>query len=129
MKGVYILLINVSKGTQERIGSLGKVNFDKGTYAYVGSAQNNLEKRIARHRSKNKKLFWHIDYLLENRFAKVVKAFYKIGGRIEECRIAERLSESEGMVPNFGCSDCMCESHLFKIKSLENVLKLGVEEL
>jgi len=33
------------------------------------------------------------------------------------------------LIPNFGCSDCDCESHLFKIKNLDNILNFGVKEL
>jgi len=117
MKGVYILLINVGKNLQLEIGSLGKINFDKGKYAYVGSAQNNLEKRIKRHMSKNKKKFWHIDYLLGNKFTKIVDTFYKKSEKSEECRIANKLNKTEIPVLKFGCSDCNCKSHLFKIRN------------
>jgi len=129
MKGIYILLIKINKNTQEKIGSLGRIKFDKGTYAYIGSAQNNLEKRILRHLSRNKKKFWHIDYLLNNTAVKILKIFYKRAGRPEECKIAKNLSKSGHFIPNFGCSDCNCKSHLFKIKNLNNILRLGVKEL
>ena len=129
MKGIYVLVIDVSKDIQEKIGCLGNIKFPKGTYAYVGSAQNNLEKRVARHRSKKKKMFWHIDYLLNNEFAKVVKVFYKEAGKSEECKLANKLSKAENMVQKFGCSDCRCKSHLLRIDEPENILKLGVKEL
>ena len=129
MKGVYILLINVGKNLQLKIGSLGKINFDKGKYAYVGSAQINLEKRIERHMSKNKKKFWHIDYLLGNKFTKIVDTFYKKSGKSEECRIASTLSKTELPVLKFGCSDCECKSHLFKIRNSDVILRLGAEEI
>ena len=117
MKGIYILLIKISKNMQEKIGSLGRIKFDKGIYAYVGSAQNNLEKRISRHLLKNKKKFWHIDYLLNNTAVKILKIFYKKMGKLEECKIAKKLSKTEYLIPNFGCSDCDCKSHLFRIKN------------
>ena len=129
MKGIYILLIKISKNMQEKIGSLGRIKFDKGIYAYVGSAQNGIEKRITRHKSEDKKIFWHIDYLLSNKFAKVMKVFYKESEKLEECKIASKLNETEFLIPNFGCSDCDCESHLFKIKNLDNILNFGVKEL
>jgi len=129
MKGIYILLIKINKNIQEKIGSLGRIKFDKGTYVYIGSAQNNLEKRISRHLSRNKKKFWHIDYLLNNTAVKILKIFYKRAGRPEECKIAKNLSKSSHFIPNFGCSDCNCKSHLFKIKNLNNILRLGVKEL
>jgi len=129
MKGVYILLINIEKELQLKIGSLGKIKFDKGKYAYVGSAQNSLEKRIERHKSKNKKKFWHIDYLLDNKFTKVLDVFYKNSGKLEECRIANKLSKTEIPVLKFGCSDCNCKSHLFKIRNSDVILRLRMEEL
>jgi len=129
MKGVYILLIKINKKIQEKIGSLGKINFNKGIYAYVGSAQNNLEKRIQRHKTKNKKMRWHIDYLLNNKSSKILKVFYKKDGKEEECRIAKKLSKNEKPILEFGCSDCKCKSHLFKIKNIKNILRLGMKEL
>ena len=129
MKGVYILVLNISKNLQAKIGFLGKIKFDKGIYAYVGSAQNNLEKRIARHMSKNKKKFWHIDYLLDSKFTKVINVFYKKSRKIEECKIADKLGKTEILIPNFGCSDCNCKSHLFRIKNLDIFLGLRMKEL
>ncbi len=129
MKGIYILLIKIDKNIEVEIDSLGKINFDKGIYFYIGSAQNNLEKRIQRHKVKNKKLRWHIDYLLKNKYVKILKIYYKKAGREEECKIAKMLSKTEIPISKFGCSDCDCKSHLFKIKNLKNILNLGMEEL
>ncbi len=129
MKGIYVLLIELKKEIRLKIGSLGKIKFGKGIYAYIGSAQNNLEKRIARHLSKNKKRFWHIDYLLDGESAKVLKVFYKKAKKEEECKIAKKLSKTESLIKNFGCSDCNCKSHLFRIKNLKNILDLGMVEL
>jgi len=116
VKGVYVLVISVGKNVRINVGALGAVNFEKGLYAYVGSAQNGLEKRIERHLRRAKRKFWHIDYLLGNGFAKVVKVFYKEAGRTEECRIARKLSEKGVAVKNFGCSNCGCVSHLFRVE-------------
>ena len=129
MRGIYVLVFKIGRKLQAKIGSLGRMKFDKGIYAYVGSAQNNLEKRIARHKSKNKKKFWHIDYLLDNEFTKVLDIFYKNSRRLEECKIADKLGKTEILIPNFGCSDCNCKSHLFRIKNLDIILGLGMKEL
>lgn len=115
MKGVYILVISVNRDIRINVGALGKVFFGKGVYAYVGSAQNNLEKRIERHFRKTKRKFWHVDYLLGNRFVKLVKVFYKKAGKSEECRIARKLGETGVPIASFGCSDCGCVSHLFRM--------------
>ncbi len=45
MRGIYILLIEIDKNIKIEIGSLGKINFYKRIYSYIGSAQNNLEKK------------------------------------------------------------------------------------
>jgi len=115
VKGVYVLVISVGKGIRVEVGALGSVFFERGLYAYVGSAQNSLEKRIERHLGKAKKKFWHIDYLLDNEAVRVVKAFYKEAEKFEECRIAGELSERVVPVVDFGCSDCSCVSHLFML--------------
>jgi Uri superfamily endonuclease len=133
MKGVYILIISVIKNVCIKIGSLGKIKFPEGMYVYVGSAQNNLEKRVARHISKDKKKFWHIDYLLGNKFSKVVAVFYKKSGKSEECNMAKKITNeftnTEIIIPKFGCSDCSCKSHLFKIKNFDKVYNLEVKKL
>lgn len=115
VKGVYVLVIWVSKDTRVNIGASGSVNFEKGFYAYVGSAQNGLEKRVERHLRKAKRKFWHIDYLLGNDAVKVSKVFYKKAGKHEECKIAKRISETGIGVKSFGSSDCKCQSHLTRI--------------
>ena len=121
MRGVYVLIILITRNIKIKVGALGEIKFAKGVYAYVGSAQNNLEKRIERHLKKNKKKFWHIDYLTANKFVKIVKVFYKLAKKSEECRTAEKLRKTEIPIKNFGCSDCNCESHLFKIEN-ENII-------
>ena len=117
MKGTYCLIIKINKNIKARIGALGKISFKKGYYIYVGSALNNLEKRISRHLRKKKKKFWHIDYLLENKNVKIVEIIYKVSNKKEECRIAKKLIKIGKPIENFGSSDCKCKSHLFKIKS------------
>jgi len=119
VKGVYVLVISVNRDTEIDVGALGKVNFQRGLYAYVGSAQNNLEKRIERHLRKAKQKLWHIDYLLDSDGVKVVKLFHKIAGRSEECKIAEKIGLENVPTNMFGSSDCKCKSHLFKIKGYQ----------
>jgi len=114
VKGVYVLIISVGKGIKVNVGALGSIFFERGLYAYVGSAQNGLERRVQRHLRKAKK-FWHIDYLLDDDALRVVKVFYKEAEKSEECKIAGKLSEKGVAVRRFGCSDCGCVSHLFRI--------------
>lgn len=94
-----------------KIGKRRNIFFKKGWYVYIGSALNNLESRIKRHYSLKKKHHWHIDYFLD--YAKINKTFVKTAKIREECKVALLLSESFSVIPNFGCSDCGCNSHLF----------------
>jgi Uri superfamily endonuclease len=114
-RGVYVLVISVDNDISVNVGALGVVNFKKGLYAYVGSAQKGLEKRIGRHFGRTKRKFWHVDYLLDGGNVKVLKAFYENAEKSEECKIANKIAERGVAIEGFGSSDCKCESHLFKI--------------
>ena len=129
IKGIYVLFIRIKRDTIVGVGSLGKVKFNRGSYAYVGSAQNGIEKRMARHLKREKKKFWHIDYLLAQRCVKIEKIAYKEAPRKEECKTAQTLFESGEPIIGFGCSDCSCQSHLFKINSTLCSLSNGVKEI
>lgn len=113
MKGIYVLVIEVKDYMEESIGSLGKLSFEGGLYLYIGSAQNNLELRLRRHLSKNKKLHWHIDYLLKNEKVRIKKVLFNELDKSWECKIASLIEGKP--VPKFGSSDCGCISHLFKV--------------
>jgi Uri superfamily endonuclease len=119
MKGVYVLIVSINHNVRTVIGALGPVRFKKGIYAYVGSAQNNMEKRLARHLGTVKKKFWHIDYLLDSPGVSIRKVLTLEAGKVEECRLAALLYQKGSPVSGFGCSDCKCSSHLFKIGSYE----------
>ena len=123
MKGSYILVLIVPEQVSLTIGALGKITFPKGYYAYIGSAMNSLEKRIHRHLSKKKKLHWHIDYLLK--CAKVDRVLIRVSTKREECFLAKHVSLKGTPVPGFGCSDCHCDSHLFRIKNPQSLFHLG----
>jgi Uri superfamily endonuclease len=112
-----VLIIQVDKKVDVNVGALGKLTFEKGLYAYIGSAQTNLEQRIKRHLAKEKRLFWHIDYLLNDSAARIVKVLYKQADKTEECNLAKAISEKGKLIDYFGCSDCNCKSHLFRIEN------------
>ncbi|MCD6381707.1 MAG: GIY-YIG nuclease family protein [Candidatus Aenigmarchaeota archaeon] len=124
MKGVYVLLIKVSRNVKLKVGCLGVIKFSKGFYAYVGSAQNSLESRIKRHFRKRKKKFWHIDYLLSNSFSSIQKVFYLTSDKDMECRIATIMIQDFNYVPGFGSSDCKCASHLVKVSNIQNFYEI-----
>jgi Uri superfamily endonuclease len=115
LKGIYVLIICLNKDAVVNIGALGKITFKRGMYAYVGSAQKNLEQRVQRHLRKEKKKFWHIDYLLDSDATRIVKVLHKHASKAEECRLASELSSISVPIIGFGCSDCHCKSHLFHV--------------
>ncbi|WP_297495710.1 DUF123 domain-containing protein [Thermococcus sp.] len=72
MKGSYFLVIKLDE--EKTIRTKGKTfELLPGYYVYVGSAMNSLEKRVRRHFSREKKLHWHIDYLLKE--ARLLRAY------------------------------------------------------
>ena len=119
MKGIYVLIIAIDNDISVDTGALGTLKFEKGLYAYVGSAQKNLEERVKRHLKTEKTKFWHIDYLLDNPRAKVLKIFYKRARRPEECKIAKQLAKKGFPIRGFGSSDCKCQTHLIRVEDYE----------
>ena len=117
--GVYILLLKLERDGCYAIGKLGNIDFPAGSYCYVGSALNGLEARIERHLRKEKKLHWHIDYLLQHAritdivYAQINKSAHAKLTQRAECGIAKSLARSLSCIKGFGCSDCRCPSHLF----------------
>ncbi len=84
---------------------------EAGVYAYIGSCGLSCASRITRHFRRNKKLFWHIDYLTMK-----CKARNSLVLRLSERELASALSRSglDG-VPGFGCSDDKgVWTHLFR---------------
>ena len=126
-EATYILVIYVSEDLKVRVGRLEEVSFKEGVYIYIGSAKGCLEARLQRHLRKEKRIFWHIDYLLENKKAKILQ-IWTIDKKME-CQTAEIFCQdpiTEIIKKGFGSSDCKCVAHLFYIKNkelLRNVLK------
>ena len=111
-RGSYLLLIKLQKKSALRAGRLPKSVFPAGYYLYVGSAMRGLSSRLARHRQKNKKIHWHIDYLTAE--ASHVLPIPIRSSERQECEIAGALSSIMQSGPReFGSSDCECITHLF----------------
>lgn len=122
MKGCYCLIIKLNEDSQIRIGKrLGKIQFKEGHYVYVGSAMNSLEARIKRHLSSKKRLHWHIDYLLKN--AEISEVVFNESTRKIECELSQYLSRKAEGVNDFGCSDCDCDSHLYRFKNRDDAIE------
>lgn len=129
LKGIYVLIIQLETAVQIRVGALGTITFSAGTYAYVGSAQNSLEQRVKRHLRKEKKLFWHIDYLLADKAANVTQVYYATGDKACECNIANLVAQKAAPISGFGCSDCNCGSHLFHSENFQFIADHKAVEL
>jgi Uri superfamily endonuclease len=59
------LLVELAREKDIIVGKLGYIYFPKAFYAYVGSAMNGLETRLAHYLRDSEKPHWHIDYLLK----------------------------------------------------------------
>lgn len=113
MKGCYCLIIYMSKSDKLNIGNLyEELKFKKGWYVYIGSAMNSLIPRINRHLSEDKKMHWHIDYLLKSENTSIKDVLFSTSDKKIECELAKEISQFGEEIINFGCSDCKCNSHL-----------------
>lgn len=133
-KGTYILLARLDKSQKIKPGRLPEAIFERGTYLYIGRARSGLAARIKRHIRRQKKVFWHIDYLLQK--AKVVDIWVR-QGFFAECRTAREIRnfrpETTNVIQGFGSSDCRCPGHLYyfppgssDLRSLKN--KIGFKK-
>jgi len=114
VKGVYCVMALLRERRRIKVGSLGELDFTPGVYVYVGSAMGGVEQRVDRHRRKQKKLRWHVDYLMEEA-EYIGSVAVPSGSKDLECTLAQAIQTCEGVVgaiPGFGCSDCDCGSHL-----------------
>jgi len=125
MRGIYVILLKLKKPAAVKVGKIGVIDFKKGYYAYVGSALNGIEARVKRHLRKQKKIHWHIDYLLQEPAAKVEKVYVLETKEPLECFTAQVLASVFTSIPRFGATDCKCTSHLFDAdpQKLDELLK------
>ncbi len=112
--GTYTLFVELSERADITVGVLGEHTFERGWYAYTGSALGSGGfVRIERHRAvaagENDTRHWHIDYLLGHP-ATSIAAVARTADAEVECAVAGALPGHP--VAGFGASDCKCESHL-----------------
>jgi len=115
--GLYQLVIRLGRSQVIDVGHLGRFVFPSGYYVYTGSAKRGLESRIVRHLRREKRLWWHIDYLLGQ--ARIVEVKRYHGSRRSECELSRRVGALPGskiVAPGFGSSDCRCSTHLFHFR-------------
>ena len=125
MKGTYCLIISLKKSDKIKIGHLYQepYKFKKGYYVYIGSAMNSLIPRLRRHLSDEKKVHWHIDYLLENENSKIREILFTDSEKRIECELANGIAKEGMEIEHFGCSDCSCNSHLIYFNRKKDALK------
>ncbi|MBP1946437.1 Uri superfamily endonuclease [Methanobacterium petrolearium] len=80
---------------------------------------NSLEGRIRRHLRNDKKMHWHVDYLLDNPSSHIVQVFFSDDGVKHECELATYIAEEGKGIQDFGCSDCKCHSHLIYFSNID----------
>ena len=127
MKGSYILVIYIPEKVEIHVGSLGELLFNQGFYFYIGSAMGKLGSstllnRVKRHiqSTEDKKIHWHIDYLLNHKRIAIIQIHLIPSLERLECIIAKDLiGLTDDFIKNFGSSDCNCQSHLFYIKDFK----------
>ena len=119
--GIYTLIILLSREICLNVGKLGQQKFPKGYYTYTGSAlgkgASSLKRRVSRHLQREKRNFWHIDFLLANENATVTAVVAVQTNKKLECNLnsyIKREGEAKILLKGFGASDCKenCESHL-----------------
>lgn len=110
MPCTYQLVIHVARGIEVTVGRLGNITFAAGIYFYTGSAKRHFEARIERHLRREKRLHWHIDYLLTAPGVSVIEV---LRSDTAECALNQATAGSI-LVPGFGATDCRndCGSHL-----------------
>jgi sugar fermentation stimulation protein A len=116
--GLYLLFLSASRSRTITVGALGELRFTRGIYIYAGSARRTLPKRVTRHFTTEKPLRWHIDYLTQQ--APAFSALALSTPAVTECQLARfvaSLPDCVESIKDFGCSDCRCGSHLFRLRS------------
>ena len=114
-KGIYTLVLQMSETATIATGRLGNICYQRGYYAYTGSARAKSGfSRIRRHidvaKSINKTRHWHIDYLLPKT---TIQAIITTSTEKDlECQISNCIGKKTTPITGFGCTDCRCLSHL-----------------
>jgi len=121
--GIYALLITLDRSRNICIGRRGRFRFPAGFYLYVGSAlgPGGLGGRLGRHLRAEKRLHWHIDYLLHATGAHITQMWATEGTARRECDWAHAALQLPGariVIPHFGSSDCRCAAHLLGFADL-----------
>jgi sugar fermentation stimulation protein A len=126
-QGLYLLVIRLGEPIVLKAGKLPPTLLQPGTYLYIGRAKKKLRARVARHLQDQKKIFWHVDYLLQH--ASIEAVGFRFDD-LDECGTAQSLqAQLPGCLipfPRFGASDCRCGGHLLYLpQETVETAKLG----
>ena len=114
--GVYQLRISVGKICSISIGKLGTLLFLQDSMYILEERKKILAQRIDRHKKRNKKCFWHIDYLLTDENVQLEDITIISENFSDECSENKKLLMRNASIvaTGFGASDCKndCGSHL-----------------
>jgi Uri superfamily endonuclease len=113
--GAYGLLFEIGHDIVVPTGRLGSLKYSAGWYTYIGSAMGGISGRVGRHLRADKRLHWHIDWLLPHGEIDAV-VIAETSQRVE-CDLACFMMEGFEVIRRFGSSDCRCRGHLFYGKS------------
>ena len=123
MKGSYFLVMRLAGDRNVRTKAR-EFQLRAGYYVYVGSAMNSLEKRVTRHFSKEKKLHWHIDYLL--REAELLRAYLIPSEERLEERLSLEVSRFGEPVEGFGAGDVKVSTNLYRFEGEPDDVLVGI---
>ena len=111
---LYVVLTYVPRRTAVPVGALGPVVFERGWYAYVGSAARARRARVARHLARVKPLRWHADYLFA---AFPARGAWLVDGAAASASSPapwRRCPARRAAPRRFGAGDCRCAGHLVR---------------
>lgn len=115
MPGTYALIMRNGLAATIQVGRWGAINIEPGYYIYVGSAfgPGGVRARVLRHCRKEKARHWHLDYL--SGMLSPVRVWCSYQRTKLEHRWAQAVAKMTSVQPikGFGCSDCLCDAHLF----------------
>ena len=127
--GTYAVVMRLDANKRVLVGALGEIRLCAGYCVYIGSALGGLRGRLKRYIAGPRRLYWHVDYLLQA--ASLVELWYAEGTLRAECDWAQALARS-GLRPaaaRFGSSDCRCLTHLYYSPGRPNVCLLAADSV
>ncbi|MFX1286377.1 MAG: DUF123 domain-containing protein [Promethearchaeota archaeon] len=129
-QGVYVLVFEIICSFLIDINRFNWL-LRTGFYLYFGSARGktstSLEKRLTRHFKRQKKTFWHIDYITSHPDTKMINAYYTTITGTTECSALQGFLQNfhnTEIIQKFGSSDCKakCGGHLVFFSNNQAIL-------